>query len=337
MAHPAIAPLASFAFRALEPLGIRPKTRLRAPFLPPAGARAAGMLKAKEYDNLRFTLSRLHRDSLRSTADALVAALDGEEKSDQWLERLWDWYGDNKDVNARIMLIYGLMAHGGQKQQAGRAEAAREAFGEADKLLEAAVAAQPDFVDLLCLRLLTARALALPANEHWNRFRALSAIDPLHYRGHLLMLENLSPRFGGSLDAMFRFARARSTQAPEGSAIRSLIVSAHFEACEERSREAGSDHGEYFRERGTANEIEAAWQASVDSPAFRDEPNAEALHNLFAAALFLADFPQPARTALAAMEGQCLEYPWRLLASTPKELSNVGWVVDRVGVRLNSE
>jgi hypothetical protein len=337
MAHPAFAPLASFAFKALEPLGVRPKTRLSEPFLPPAGARIAGMLKAKEYDNLRFTLSRLHRDSLRSTADALIDKLGEEEKSDQWLERLWEWYGDNKDINARIMLIYGLMAHAGQKQQSERMEAAREAFVSADNLLEAAVGSQPDFIDLLCLRLTTARALSLPANEHWNRFRALSAVDPLHYRGHLLMLENLSPRSGGSLDAMFRFARARSSQAPEGSAIRSLIVNAHFEACELGGCEAGGGFGEYFCKRETAGEVEAAWHDSVGSPNFRDESSAEALSNLFAAALFLADFREPARTALNAMDGHCLEYPWRLLAASPKELANVGWVVDRISARLNSE
>ena len=337
MASSANTPLAALAFRALEPLGIRPKTRLRAPFLPPVGARVAGMLKAREYDNLRFTVSRLHRDSLHSAADALIDSLDKDEKSEQWLERLWDWYGDKKEANARVMLIHGLIAHGWRKHQAEKNEAAREAFEEADKLLEAAIAAQPDFIDLLCLRLTTSRALNLAASEHWNRFRGLLAVDAENYRGHLLMLENLSPRWGGSTEAMFRFARARAAQVPEGCAVRALVVNAHFEAYEQLRRETGGKPEAYFATRELAYEVEDAWRESVDSPNFHDDSNAEALYNLFAAALFMVDLRELARTALTAMDGHCLEYPWRLLAGSSKEQANVGWVVDRVSAGLDSE
>ncbi|MBS1142761.1 MAG: hypothetical protein H6R14_167 [Proteobacteria bacterium] len=342
MVHPRLAPLVTLSWQLAGHVGLRPKTRLQKPFVPPVAVRLAGMLRNGEFDNLRFAFGRVHRDSQRTTIEAMLTQLDQDESIDQWMERLWNWYRFNRESQSRAVLIYGLVRQAWERRGSrwGRDVSDEqwagfsEALEEAERLLEAALAAEPDHVDLMCLGLISARGLGLPIEEHWNRFRALIAVDPGHFRGHVSMLENLKAKWGGSDDAMFRFARARLAQAPQGSSLAALVVLAHFEMRNMRFWLGEADPDGYFREAGVGDEIEAAWLRSLGSPDYVDEKNAELLANLFAAALYLARRPEAARQALAMMNGHCLETPWRTMATTPKEKAHFGWIVDRVEQEL---
>jgi len=297
----------------------------------------AGMVRAGQHDQLRLTFGRLHRDSHRGLIESMLVLLNNEEPAERWVDKLVAWSRADGGTAARTVLIYGLIKHAwlthgeklGRDLSGEQLAVFHDLLNEAERLLEKAIALQPDHADLLLLRLTTARGLSLPLEEHWTRFRALQAIAPLHYPGHLSMLENLKAKWGGSDDAMFRFARARASQVPEGSPIHSLIVHAHFEIHGRLLATADHDADQYFHQAGVGDEIEAAWSQSLGSPAFRDENNAEGLSNLFAAALFLAGRFDAARAALSVMDGYCTAAPWGALARTPKEKANVGWVVDR--------
>jgi hypothetical protein len=338
-----LSPLVGLFYRAIEPLGYRPRTQVRAPFKPPVASRLAAMLREGKHDDLRFALSKLHRDSRRSSIEAMLQILNEAESADQWIERLWRWYRESREFHATNALACGLVKYAWLKRGGGaadevsehRAQVFREALEEAERLIDKALTAQPNDVDLLCLRLITARGLGLESARHWERFRALIAIDHGHYRGHLAMLENLKAKWGGSHEAMFQFARSRAKQMPEGHPLKALVVFAHFEMRNARFWLDDPNADEYFLAPGVGDEIEQAWQESANSPLFRDESHADELHNLFAAALYLTGRHASARKALGLMDAQCLEMPWSTMGVTPKEQGNPGWVVDRIEAEVN--
>lgn len=339
-----LAPLAGLFYRGIEPLGFRPRTQVRTPFIPPVAGRLAAMLRDGKHDDLRFALSKLHRDSRHSSIEAMLHVLDDAERADQWIERLWRWYRESREFQATNALAFGLVKYAWLKRGKGMADEITgrrgqqfgEALEEAERLIDKALATQPDDVDLLCLRLITARGLGLEPALHWERFRAIAAIDGGHYRGHLAMLENLKAKWGGSHEAMFNFARSRAQHMPEGHPLRALVVFAHFEVRNARFWLGDPNADAYFLAPAIAEEVEQSWTESVNSPQFRDELQADELHNLFAAALYLAGRHDSARLALVRMDGQCLEMPWSTMGITPKEQGNPGWVVDRIRAELNA-
>lgn len=337
-----LVPLATVGWEVLGRLGVQPRTRLREPFIPPVAVRLTAMLRAGDIDKLRFTFNRLHRDSQWMTIQAMLDQLDEAEAVDVWMERLWDWYRAGREGVARIVLIHGLIRQawgrrgGGMGSNVGEADA--EAFfahlEEAERLLAPALQAEPDHLDLHCQGLILARGLRMELAEHWRRFRQLTALAPLHYRGHQLMLENLKGKWGGSHQAMFRFAHARAAQAPEGSSLPALVAEAHLEMRNLRYWAGDEAASDYFAEDGVGEEIAAAWRHSLGSEKYADEKNGEALANLFAALLYLTGRHDPARRALALMDGQCERWPWCTLAASPKEKSHPGWIVDRIQAEL---
>jgi len=341
--HPILSPLVSLLYRGLEPIGYRPLTRVCEPFVPPVAARLATMLREGKFDTLRFTLSKLHRDSQRNSIEAMLQTLDEAESAERWIDRLWRWYRENREFHATCVLAYGQVKYAWLQRGKGpvadlaehRITAAREAFEEAERLIDQALAAQPDNVDLHCLRLSTARGLGLEAGQHWARFSALATIDPGHYRGNLAMLGNLKARWCGSHDEMLQFARGQANQMPDGHSLKALVVFAHVEMRNQRYEAGDPDADAYFLSSDIGAEIEQAWENSANSPQFRDESRADELHNLFAAALYLAGRHAPASVALSRMDGRCLEMPWRMMAATPREQANPGWVVDRVRAVLD--
>lgn len=307
-------------------------------------ARLAKMLRQGEYDTLRFTLSRLHRDSQRSSIEGMLEVLDETERSDQWIERLWQWYKQNRELPAMTVLIYGLVKHAslargveaGGKPAEKQAMAIREALEEAERLIDKAIAIQPDNADLLCLRIMTARGLEMEAAQYWARFRELIGVDPGHYRGHLAMLKNLKGSSVVSDEAMFKFARGRANQLPEGHPLKSLVVHAHFEKLDHDRRHEISLAEAHFRLPEVAAEIVDAWRKSLASPQYQDESRSEELSNLFAAALYLAGQPDLSRQALAMMGDHCLGKPWYMMSLNIKEQGNPGWVVQRIAAELQA-
>ncbi|GAA2697435.1 hypothetical protein [Actinoplanes palleronii] len=95
------------------------------------------------------------------------------------------------------------------------------------------------------------RARQLPEQERWRRFDKLIAIDPTHLFGHQQMLENLKPKWSGSTEAMFDFARTRAAACP-GTDIPVLIAEAH------REHRWSSGDNKHFRRNEVAGEIYAA-------------------------------------------------------------------------------
>jgi hypothetical protein len=129
------------------------------------------------------------------------------------------------------------------------------------------------------LRLLTARGLSLGQSETRRRYDRLAANQPHHYSAQSAMLQMLCPKWGGTWEDTFGFARSASASAPEGSACHGLVADAHFErwaASEAKGRAA------YVAEPTIRAEISAAAQRSVWHPAFAEKMHRINLHSLFA-------------------------------------------------------
>lgn len=340
--YPLIERPAIRVFRQLERLGYRPANEYVPPFVPPAGARMAAMLLAGDYDSLERNLRKLHDDSIQPSLAAMLLALDAEEKSEDWIERLWGWYRDAHTQGARLAVILGLIRHAGHLRERARPgvlgrnkrQHAREALEEAEKLLDKAVKSAEDPVEMHLLRLLTARGLFKDEATCHRRFRRITDLAPLHYRAHLAMLENLKAEWCGSDEALLEFARTRARQAPLGNPIRALIMHAHLELALLTQQRHDIPPAEYCQMPKVQQEIVDAWYDTfLQTPGGHDVYDEE-LCNYFAAMLHLCGRGDLAAMPLAQMERRCLPEPWSRLARTPKEKSNPAWLVDRVEMDL---
>ncbi len=340
LAQPLVRPAVGRVFSALEQVGYKPKTRLFAPISPPAAARLTDLLLAKQYDSLRFAMSQLHPDAHWSTVESMIDHLGLRDEKDQWLARFYDWRHQLTELHSTKALIFALVRYaaelrGGRyvrKLPRSISDLIEAKVSEAEGLLPLVIERQPNNLDLQVVSLVTARVLRLPMASHHARFRTLTSIDPLHYPGHLQMLENLSARWmgEGQHDAMFSFARTAAKIAPTGSLIKSLPLWAHFERRNARYFRGHPDADAYFDRQKVIDEIKVAWEQSVVAAGFPNDLCSEALYNHFAAFFFLVSEDDLAAQALAQMQGVCHDEPWNTLALNEKERNHPGWVVDRV-------
>lgn len=322
--------------------GVRPRTSLRAPFVPPVAGRMAAMLLAGDHDTLRFTIKHLHPDARPGAIEAMLDILDAGERCDRWIECLRAWYRESREFHATTACLHGLVRYAWQqrgREEGGRVpvhcgEDCRDACIDAARLLDEALAEQPDNAGLLCLSLAVARTCGEPAAVSAERFARLCAVAPLHVSGHHAMLENLDPRWGGSDGAQLGFARERAVAAPDGHPLCALAARAHLSRYLRLRAAADAAAESVFLDPAVATDVEAGWRRSVASPAFREETWREELNNLFAAMLYLSGHVAHARLALAALDGSCLAEPWQALARTPRETAHPGWVVDRIRADL---
>jgi hypothetical protein len=135
------------------------------------------------------------------------------------------------------------------------------------------------------LRLMTARGLELGLSETRRRYDRLAQHHPVNFSAQRQLLQQLCPKWGGTWDQTFEFARGCSASAPAGSASHALVAIAHFEQWVELE---GRDRTFYFADTARRSELSTAAERSVLDPAFGDSLHAVGLHTLFAITQSLA-------------------------------------------------
>lgn len=329
-------------FAGLARLGYKPVTQ---EFVPPVSAgirRMAEDLRQQRYEPLTAAFERLDPDRYDEALGALIDTLtDGNtDRLPSALDLIRVWHDDagTAAFHASMLMARGAIreawrVRGGQTAN----QVAREAWpvfmsqlGHADDLLEQAVRLRPQHAEPLAWRLITARGLQLGPDELQRRFAQLTAAAPLHLSGHLVMLESLKAKWGGSHEAMFAFARQHGERAPEGHVMAGLVVYAHWEMRNLRYWADDERANDYFKQPEVGRELAAAWKRSGGSPQHRSSGDSQSLFNAMAAALALCGQREPARQALRQMKGQCLDWPWCTMADSLPESVHFGWVVDRV-------
>ncbi|MDY7089376.1 MAG: hypothetical protein SYR96_30250 [Actinomycetota bacterium] len=150
----------------------------------------------------------------------------------------------------------------------------------AEDCLDMALERDPRLAEAWNWKITLGRARQLPAEERWRRFHNLIALDPTHFSGHKNMFEGLLPKWSGSWEAAFQFARDRAAACP-GTHIPLLVVMAHMNI----RFEEGFDNDKYLERPEVAAEIVAAAQQSIWHDDYENTILTPELWNHFAFAL----------------------------------------------------
>ncbi|MFG1924277.1 hypothetical protein [Cryptosporangium sp. NPDC048952] len=146
-------------------------------------------------------------------------------------------------------------------------------------------------------RLTTAMGLELGVAEGRRRYDRLARVVPHHYFAQSSHLQHSLPKWGGSWDEAFAFARQCAASAPPGGLHGAHVAIAHLERWAKLPGE-GEDHAYAVQHQP---EVWAAAQRSVLHPAFRPVPGWVGAMNAFAAFFHFAGAPQGAAPFFRAM------------------------------------
>jgi hypothetical protein len=170
---------------------------------------------------------------------------------------------------------------------------------QAEECVEEVLRRDPGRADAWTWSIALSRALNLPEAERRRRFQRLIEIEPTNWHGHEQMLLALTPKWGGSSEAMFEFARTRAAACP-GTHIPALVVLAHREQNEHEHHLAEPDDPEpdlsltYWEPSAVMDEVWDAAQASFWHDDYRTSLLTPIVWNNFAYAFTWGDFHKPA-------------------------------------------
>jgi hypothetical protein len=187
---------------------------------------------------------------------------------------------------------------------------------QAEQCVEEVLRRDPGRADAWTWSVALSRALQLPEGERWRRFGRLTEIEPDNWYGHEQMLLALSPRWGGSSEAMFEFARSRAAACP-GTHVPALVVLAHHEQIAHLAYLAEPDNPdrpsslEYWTAAGVMDEVWEAAEASFWHDDYRTSVLTPIVWNHFAYAFALGDFFQPAWSVFESIGDDWItRQPW---------------------------
>ncbi|MFS0705277.1 hypothetical protein AB6N23_12205 [Cellulomonas sp. 179-A 9B4 NHS] len=250
----------------------------------------------------------------------------------RWLEAWRDAEPASPDAQALHVqaLVELAWMRRGSDWEARDVEGFLEALQAADRAADEALSVSPRDASVLASRLRIARGLQLGEVEHARRLAQLRDVAPLHRGGLAEALQFAAPKWFGSTETMFTFARSVSAEAPAGHATGLLVVVAHVEHFLELGERSSGAAQAYMESDATRAEIRAAadrWSAGGPSPVGRAWG-----HNLLAGAFWMAELPAEAAPHLAETARHLTSFPW-MYAGEPSEVhANVrAWARARVG------
>ncbi|WP_329109665.1 hypothetical protein OG792_12810 [Micromonospora sp. NBC_01699] len=182
----------------------------------------------------------------------------------------------------------------------------------AEQLLIDAAAYDPSDPAVWVQRLVTARGLGLGQSEARRRYDRLSEYDPHHLPGQSQLLQQIAPKWGGSLETMHAFARTQMLAAPEGAPNALLVLEAHLEHWLDLP---GADQGRYFTDGRVREEIREAAARSVLHPAYRRTVGWVTVENYFAFMFGMIDDEVAAARHFTAVGHLVSESPWEYLGN----------------------
>lgn len=177
---------------------------------------------------------------------------------------------------------------------------------EAERILVQVIAQAADAADAWALRLTTSRGLSLGLGESERRFDRFAALAPHHLPGRKAWLQELAPKWHGSWERMFAFARDEAKHAADGSLAHSLIVDAHLE------RWAAEGPRVLTSTEVVAEVIESATRSVLHPTSARGFLWLQA-HSDLALFFSLADLPGHARVHFTAISDHAVEGTWSYL------------------------
>ncbi|GIE88703.1 hypothetical protein [Actinoplanes regularis] len=264
------------------------------------------------------------------TARGILEAADPEHRSHYFsvaattvgVER---WIADEPDSVLPLLLRgAGLLTSAWELRRDGLAGPLSDAGAElwsrlvrqAEECVDEVLRRDPGRADAWTWSIALSRALELPEQERRRRFQRLIEIEPDNWYGHEQMLLALSPRWGGSSEAMFEFARTRAAACP-GTHIPALVVLAHREQIAHLAYLAepdDPDRGEdlaYWEPEAVTDELWDAAHASFWHDDYEITLLTPIVWNNFAYAFAWGDFHKPAWSIFESIEDDWItREPW---------------------------
>lgn len=222
---------------------------------------------------------------------------------------------DPADTTAAAMLAHRIIDEAWTVRTRARAQhVSREQFekfheilGSAERLTAETVAHDGSDPAVWTMRLLVARGLEMGQAEARRRYDQVALRDPHHLSAQSQLLQQLCPKWGGTLEAMHDYARGCARSAPEGAHNAVLIAEAHFEHALDLS---GGAH-KYLNSREVATELREAAERSVLHPSFQRTVGWVYVYHAFAMVFGLMGDRATARPLFEATGNLVSEMPWR--------------------------
>jgi hypothetical protein len=186
-----------------------------------------------------------------------------------------------------------------------------ERLRAAEDCLQGVVRREPDNVVAWHQLVITARGLQLSVEEARRRFGQAVAVWPYHVRAHGEMLQMLCPKWYGSQEQAFEFARSAVRAAPPGNPLGHLIATAHFE----RAIDGGGTP--HLVSPAVRAELHGAAERSVRHPDLPPGPDALLARSWFAMTFALAGEYRAAAEQFDAIGDTVIEPVWRFFEYGP--------------------
>jgi len=186
----------------------------------------------------------------------------------------------------------------------------------AEQLLIEITAREPANLAAWTCRLMTTRGLELGQSEARRRYDEAAKHDPNHLAAQTQLLQQLCPKWGGTLEEMHAFAYERAFSSPPGSLNAVLIPDSHLEHGTTLSGKIAAD---YLRSPAVRDEVIRAATHSVLHPNFRPVNGWVTAHSYFALYFSLADDPSAAAVHFRAMGPYAVVEPWSYVLADPRE------------------
>jgi hypothetical protein len=144
-------------------------------------------------------------------------------------------------------------------------------------------------------------------DEKWHWFQEATRFDPENIEAHQTMLEALKPKWGGSFEAMFRFARESVAKHPGDPNLQLLIPAAHREmAFFGTERLPHHQHVyKYYQDEQVWKEVREAYERYLAA-----YPEALGYHNWFARTAMTAGDRKVLRREMAKIQGAWQPEAW---------------------------
>ncbi|MFK3983338.1 hypothetical protein ACI2K4_23520 [Micromonospora sp. NPDC050397] len=215
-------------------------------------------------------------------------------------------------LGARLVMEAWEVRSSRQAQFVSQARFARfhEILRDAERVLIDAAAYDPTDAAVWTHRMPTARGLQLGLSEARRRYDRLAEHHPHHLPAQSHLLQQLAPKWGGTLEAMHDFARTEMLAAPEGAPNAVLVVEAHLEQWMQLS---AGERNSYLTRTEVREQIREAAARSVQHPSYRRTVGWVQVENYFAFMFGMIGDDVAAARQFAAIGHLASESPWHYL------------------------
>lgn len=192
-------------------------------------------------------------------------------------------------------------------------------LGEAESILARVTAAEPGNLAAWTMRVTTARGLELGVAEARRRYDQVARQDPHFLPAQSQLLQQLCPKWGGSFEQAFAFAKERADAAPEGALNPSLVVEAHLEYWLDNGARGAFPGGRdlsYLRRRDVRREVDEA-SAKLAPPHNAGTDGWITAYNAFAMFYAITWRCRSATVYFKALGNYATTWPWDYLGGRP--------------------